>query len=70
MHLLAVLLASLAPGAVSPTVSPPVGGVHDVYVVRFVARDPTGRAGVVQRSYEVSAVAAKPASGCVNNRMP
>ena len=61
LALLASLLALVA-------VTPSAGGRHDRFAVTITTGHSTGLFGRTRRSYVAEAHAARPASGCVNNR--
>ena len=61
MPFLVALLAALA-------VVPASGGRHDRFAVAITTGHATGVFGRTRRSYVAEARAARPASGCVNNR--
>jgi hypothetical protein len=61
MPWLVVLLAAVA-------VVPGSGGRHDRFAVTVTTAHATGVFGQTRRSYVAEAHAARPASGCVNNR--
>jgi hypothetical protein len=59
--LVAALVAAVA-------VTPSVGGRHDRFTVAITTGHATGVFGKTRRAYVAEAHAARPASGCVNNR--
>jgi hypothetical protein len=61
-------LALLASLAALVAVTPSAGGRHDRFAVTITAGHATGVFGRTRRSYVAEAHAARPASGCVNNR--
>jgi hypothetical protein len=61
-------LALLASLAALVAVTPSAGGRHDRFAVTITAGHATGAFGQTRRSYVAEAHAARPASGCVNNR--
>jgi hypothetical protein len=59
---------AVASDIVHVTVAPVSGARHSRLVVRITTRRATGVLGRTRRSYVADVHAAKPASGCVNNR--
>jgi hypothetical protein len=61
-------LALLAAVLAAATITPSTGGRHDRFAVTITTGHATGVFGRTRRSYVAEAHAARPASGCVNNR--